>query len=83
MKRLEKFRSMAEHVMHRKTMRRLSESEFDECVAFIEDHDHLDVNEFTLKVNRWKLDQPKTKHHTDMWALCLQSNVPERKKETV
>ncbi len=73
--RLAKFRSFCSHVIHKKQALRLSEAEFDECVAFIEDHADLSKDDFVFKVNRWKLDQPKTKHHTDMWSLVLQSAV--------
>ena len=38
------------------------------------ENNHLSKDDFSLKVNRWGLDQPRSKHHTDMWALVSQSN---------
>jgi hypothetical protein len=75
--RLQKFESYATHLMHHKTFARLSRAEREQCREFIRANDHLDVNGFASLVNRWMLDQPKPKHYTDMWALVLQSNVPE------
>jgi hypothetical protein len=71
MTRLERFQTMPGHLMYKKMMLRLTEDEFDQCVAFIEESEDLGTSEFADKVNRWKLDQPRTKHHTDMWALLL------------
>ncbi len=73
--RLEKFRNFCHHPIQKKLARKLTEAEFDECVAFIEDHEHLDRNGFVFKVNRWKLDQPKTRNHVIMWNLLVQVAV--------
>jgi len=77
MNRRAKFLAMSEHPMFSKLIRRLSKVEYGECLQFIDANDALDANRFAEKVNRWKLDQPKTKRHSDMWALVMQTNTED------
>lgn len=78
--RLERFRDLcSKNFMYQKLARKLTEAEFDDCVAFIEDNSDLDNNEFAHKLNRWKLDQLRSKHHTDMWALLTACNTGRTK----
>ena len=62
---------LAEHPHYHKLMQRLTEAEFDGVIAFLEDHADLDRDAFTLKVNSFELDQPKSKHHAEMTDLLL------------
>lgn len=73
--RMTRFHAYKDHTVHRPLFERLSKAEREACEAFIRDNDHLDVNAFAHKVNRWHLDKPKPKHYVDMWALVLQANT--------
>lgn len=75
MSRLKNFEKLMDHPMLGKDFKRLSTQEVGECLNFITETDSLDKNAYCEKVNRWKLDRPdlRTKNHTIMWALLLQS----------
>lgn len=76
MGRLEAFEKLKSHPMIGKDFKKLKKADIEECIRFIQEHDHLDKNEFAIQVNRWKLDEPKQKRHSYMWGIVLQSNHP-------
>lgn len=68
-KRLAAFRALANHAWHGRELARLKKSEREECEQFIIANDHLDSEKFQETLNRWKLDQLRTKNHSLMWGL--------------
>lgn len=82
MKRLEKFKDrVANHPLYNRLANRLSESEFDRCVEFIEDHDSLDADAFERKVVRMHLDKDKSKNWTVIEDLLLMCNSGAKTEE--
>lgn len=73
--RLQLFESRCrEHLVYRRLAKRISETEFDKIVAFIEDNDHLGVNDFELAINRMYLKEPKTKSWPIVQELLSMTN---------
>ena len=72
MSRLNNFDNLMEHPMLSKLFKKLTLTEFEMCQNFLLETDHLNDDEFELKVNRWMIDQEKPKHHIDMWAIVSQ-----------
>lgn len=83
--RIANFRSFKNHLIIGQCFKALSQNEIDLCEQFIMENDHLDKNEFALKVNRWMVDNPKNrpsqKKASAMWALVCQANgaLPKEK----
>lgn len=73
MTRIEKFFKLKDHLVIGKSYQKLTTDEYLQCVKFIQDNEGLSKNDYCEKANRWMLDQPKPKHHADMWALVFQS----------
>lgn len=74
MDRLKKFESFKDHSMHGKIYKRLTQAELNRCHEFIMTREGMDKDQFAHELNRWMLHEEKPKHHTDMWALVMQSN---------
>lgn len=76
MTRIDYFRlRTAEHVLYKRLALKLSEAEFDQCVDFIEEHDHLDHLQFERKINRLFLDREhKPKNWTIIQELLMVAN---------
>ena len=75
MSRLNNFYKLESHPMLGKDFKKLSKMELADCLSFLKETESLGKNDYCEKVNRWKLDRPdlRTKNHTIMWALLLQS----------
>lgn len=78
-KRLEKFRSLKDHLVIGVCFKHLGKKEIEMCEKFILDNDHLDQHEFAFTANRWMLNvpsdqRPSQKKYSAMWALIIQSN---------
>jgi hypothetical protein len=76
MNRLEYFRlRVGEHILYKRLALKLSEAEFDSCVAFIEDNDHLAHLEFEYAINRMFLDRKdKPKNWIIIQELLMVAN---------
>lgn len=74
MSRVEKFELFKDCLIHKKLYFRLSQAELQICRDFLTQTADLNKADFTLKVNRWFLDQPKPKNYSAMWALVSQSS---------
>lgn len=76
MSRLEKLRALASvHPWYSAQCKRLSESEFDFLVEFIEDHAHLTTRSYLATVMRLGLDVPlpPSPNALVMWEILLVS----------
>jgi len=79
MRRIDIFRSLIKQYFYRSIYKRLNKKEVALCEMFLIENESLNRNEFTLKLNRWFLDEMnKPKRHADMWALL--SNVASASK---
>ena len=63
-----------DHVLYRRLALRLSESEFDLAVDFIQENDHLDFMDFEAALNRMFIGKPKTKHWSIVQELVHVAN---------
>jgi len=80
MRRVEALKEYAKSYHGQRLCDRLTESEFDEVVAFIDDNEDLDHLQFEYAVNRFYLDQPKPKNFPVMQEIL--SSVNTRAKGT-
>lgn len=84
MTRLEAFRKICTEWNGKRLADKLTEHEFDEAVAFIEDNDWLAFLDFEYAANRWYLDKPtRPKQLTAMIELVQSANTRAYRKEEV
>ena len=57
MSRVERFKDLYSHPWYRTLSQKLSEADFKLCAGFVELHEDLDRDAWTVKVNRLFLDQ--------------------------
>jgi hypothetical protein len=75
MTRLEALKLKVQQYPYQKNALKLSEAEFDEMVAFLEEKDDLGHLEFEYAVNRMFLDRPKPKHFAIVQELLSVANT--------
>lgn len=73
--RLEALKNKVEQYPYQKPARRLSESEFDTVVQFIEDNEDLGHLDFEYAVNRMFLDGEKPKNFAIIQELLVVCNT--------
>lgn len=79
MTRIEGLHQVCRDLHGSRLAKKLTESEFDDLVAFCEDHEDLGHLEFEYAVNRWHLDQPnRPKNCFLMQELAICANVRAR-----
>lgn len=76
MNRLDKFRVLrhSSNQYYLRLFKRLTQEEVAECERFLEKHEALDPHLFESALNRWKLNEPKTKNHGFAWAILCEIN---------
>lgn len=74
MTRIDAIKDLCERYPYQKSARRMSEAEFDQMVAFIDDHNELGHLEFEYAVNRMFLDKPKPKSWAIVQELLIAAN---------
>lgn len=60
------------HPVIGKLMAKITQEEWKECELFLKAHAGFSKAHFAMAVDKWKLDQPKTKNHSTMWALLTE-----------
>ncbi len=80
MSRISNLIAMPAHPVLGKLFNKLNQTELDAVVEFVRENDHLDDNAYMEKANRWHMDSPRPKHHSDMWAIVTQCKVFKRKE---
>ena len=76
MTRLEALKIKSGELYYRKLALKLTESEYDQVVQFIEDNDHLGHLEFEYAINRMFLDMPnKPKNWGVIMELIMACNT--------
>lgn len=81
MKRIEALKQLCTEFNGGKLARSLTEGEFEELIAFIEDNDDRDFLKFEQTVNRWHLDKKKPKNLFKMQELALSANFRAHQKD--
>ena len=73
--RMHRFNELSKHPMLGKDFKKLTLSEVLECHALIKNLSDLSDDDFLLKINRWKMDQPEKRspRHGIQWGLMAQS----------
>jgi hypothetical protein len=71
MTRLDKFYALKNHPMLGRSYKRLTLDEIAICVKFINETEHLNINEYAHLVVRLFLDKPKPKHWTYIEELLM------------
>lgn len=82
MNRVEALKELCGSYPYVKAAKMITEAEFDETVAFIEDNDNLDHLEFEYKVNRWYLDSTKKPKNIAVMSWLLVSANTRAKGKT-
>ena len=80
MNRIEALKSRCQQYPYAKSVTRLSESEFDLMVDFIDDNDDLGHLEFEYAVNRMFLDREKPKHWAIIQELLTVANTASARR---
>lgn len=75
MERIVALREFCSDFYGKKLALKVTEAQFDQVVAFIQDHDHLGHLEFEYAVNRMYLDKPKPKGWTEVMEMLLSANT--------
>lgn len=75
MSRLEKFKKLKTHPYLGKDFKKLKESEYNECIGFLESTEGYPRDVYVIALNRWKLDEVRSKNHTVMWSLLTECAV--------
>lgn len=74
MNRHQRFLSLRSHPWLSKDFAKLTKPRMAECLAFLAEHEDLSDDEFMLRLNRWRLDDPKRpKDYPIQWGLLSQS----------
>lgn len=70
-KRIAKLKSLCDHLMYGKVLKKMSAEEFDELVAFIDDYGDLEPGPYEHKALRFGLDREKKPKHINAMADVL------------
>lgn len=85
MSRLERFRSLRDHMIIGSVFRILSAADVESCEKYIMAREHLNDQEFAAQVNQFMVDVPREQRPPEkklsaMWALLSQSVPVVRRK---
>jgi hypothetical protein len=73
--RIARFHALSMHPMLGRDFKKLSLAEISECQSLMIELEDLSDDDFLLRINRWKLDQPEKRspRHGIQWGLMAQS----------